>query len=286
MNVLPLNKRTQILHMLVEGSSMRSITRVVGVSMNAVVRLLRDAGEACEAYHDEHVREVPAQLVQCDEIWAFCYAKERNVDECVDPPEGAGDVWTWTAIDDSSRLILAWAVSPDRSPEYALEFMDDLRGRLANRVQLSTDGWGSYIPAVEGAFGGDVDYAQVIKTYGTGEERGEVIDVTKIPVSGDPDLWLAETAYVERHNLTTRMSMRRFTRLTNAHSKRIYRHCQALALYFTWYNFCRVHSTLKQTPAMEAGLAEYPYSLKWLVDLIDARKPLPGPRGPYKPRAR
>ena len=263
---------------------MRSISRVAGVSMNAVVRLLRDAGEACEEFHNEYVREVPSRLVQADEIWAFCYAKERNVDQCVDPPEGAGDVWTWTAIDTDSRLILCWAVSPDRSPEYALEFMDDLRGRLANRVQLSTDGWGSYIGAVEGAFGGAVDYAQVLKTYGTGDERGKVIDVRKVPVVGDPDLWLAETAYMERHNLTTRMSMRRFTRLTNAHSKRIYRHCQALALYFVYYNYVRVHSSLHQTPAMAAGLADYPYSLKWLVDLIDARKPPPKPRGPYKPR--
>lgn len=263
---------------------MRSISRVVGVSINTVKQLLIDAGEACAEYHDQHVREVTTGYVQCDEIWAFNYCKAKNVDKVKAAPEGAGDVWTWTALADESRLIVAWAVSPGRGPEYALEFMDDVAGRLSHRVQLSTDGHGSYLTAVEGAFGGNVDYAQVVKVYGTGEETGKVIDTHKTPIVGQPDLFEASTSHMERHNLTTRMSLRRFTRLTNAHGKKIEQHVNALALYFTWYNFCRIHSTLQQTPAMAAGLAETQHGLGWLIELIDARKPASSPRGSYKPR--
>ena len=176
-------------------------------------------------------------------------------------------------------------MSPTRDAEYALEFMDDLRSRLANRVQLSTDGWGAYPPAVEGAFGGDVDFAQVVKIYGTGEEAHRVIKTRKTVVVGDPEWSTISTSHMERHNLTTRMSLRRFTRLTNAHSKRVQRHCQALALYFTWYNFCRVHSTIRQTPAMAVGLADTQHGLGWIIALVDSMfPPHKGKRGPYGPR--
>ena len=278
-NQLPLNKRTQVLHLMVEGSSMRSISRVVGVSMGSIARLLTQAGAVCEEFHNERVREVRASHVQCDELWSFCYAKARNVACAKAAPDGAGDVWTWTALDSDTKLMLAWLVSPDCGSQYALELMDDLRDRVVDRVQLSTDGHGSYRGAVEEAFGADADYSMVTKVFGS----DGVIDQRKTVIQGNPDLTLADTAHVERHNLTTRMSLRRFTRLTNAHSKRIEQHCHAIALGFTYYNFCRWHSTLRQTPAMAAGLAETQYGLSWLVDLIDAKfPPHKGPRGPYK----
>ena len=265
---------------------MRSISRVVGVSMGSIARLLTQAGTVCEEFHNERVREVSTAHVQCDELWSFCYAKAKNVACAKAAPAGAGDVWTWTALADDPRLILSWAVSPDRGAEHAIEFMDDVRSRLADRVQLSTDGYPGYLGAVEGAFGGDVDYTQVVKVYGTGEDSGKVIDQVKTVMQGNPDVALASTSHMERHNLTTRMSLRRFTRLTNAHSKRIEKHCHAVALGFTYYNFCRWHSTLRQTPAMAAGLAETQYGLSWLVDLIDRKfPPHQGPRGPYRRKA-
>ena len=269
MNKLPLAKRTQILHMLVEGSSMRSISRVVGVSYNTVTKLLVDAGSTCAMFHDEAVRGVTSEFVECDEIWSFCYAKERNA-PFIQPndknaPDHAGDVWTWTAIDSDARLILTWLAALDRSSDTAMMFMSDLYSRLANRVQLSTDGLSAYLTSVEATFGSEVDYAQIIKTYG----HHHVTNVDKKYVSGDPDYYLASTSYMERHNLTTRMSIRRYTRLTNAFSKKLENHCHALALYFVYYNFCRKHSTINITPAMKAGLAEREYDLDWMVEMID-----------------
>ena len=279
MNKLPITKRAQILHMLVEGSSMRSITRVVGASINTVTKLLVDAGEACQEFHDRAVRDVPANRVECDEIWSFCYAKAKSVPSAIAAPSGAGDVWTWTGIDRDSKLILSWAISPGRGSEYAIELMDDLRSRLANRVQLTTDGHRAYLEAVEGAFGGDVDYAQLVKIYGPTQEATQgryspaaCLGATKTPVVGNPDHDSISTSFVERHNLTTRMSLRRFTRLTNAFSKKLENHLHALALYFVYYNFCRPHKTLKgDTPAMAAGLAEEPRGLEWIVELIEQR---------------
>ena len=279
MNKLPVAKRTQILHMLVEGSSMRSITRVVGVSINAVTKLLVDAGEACQEYHAKAVRDVHASRVEADEIWSFCYAKEKTVAHATAAPNGAGDVWTWTGLDRDSKLILSWAVSPGRGSEYAIELMDDLRSRLANRVQLTTDGHRAYLEAVEGAFGGDVDYAQLVKIYGPTQEVNQgryspaaCLGATKTPVVGNPDHDSISTSFVERHNLTTRMSLRRFTRLTNAFSKKLENHLHALALYFVYYNFCRPHKSLKgHTPAMAAGLAEEPHGLEWVIELIEKR---------------
>lgn len=290
MNKLSREKRTQILHLLVEGMSMRAASRISGASITTVAKLLVDAGKACAEYHDKHVKNVPARRVQADEIWSFCYSKEKNAPYAEKPIDKAGDVWTWTGIDADSKLIISWTVG-GRDSSYALELMDDLRKRLANRVQLTTDGHKAYLEAVEGAFGGDVDYAQLIKLYGSPpvEEQRRYSPATCIGterniIVGDPDDADISTSYVERQNLTMRMSMRRFTRLTNAFSKKLENHCHSLALYFTYYNFCRVHTSLKRTPAEAAGLADREYDLGWIVDLIAARAPKLGPRGPYKPR--
>lgn len=292
MNKLPLHKRVMILSLLVEGMSMRSISRTVGVSINTVTKLLVEAGEACAAYHDETVRDVTASKVQCDEIWSFCYAKDKNVAKAKKAPEGAGDVWTWTAIDSDSKMILAYEVG-DRSGATAIEFMDDLRARLANRVQLTTDGHKAYLEAVEGAFGGDVDYAQLVKLYGEpsggrGHERkyspSECTGIMKRRVEGSPDPDHVSTSHVERQNLSMRMGMRRFTRLTNGFSKKLENHLHMLSLYFVHYNFCRMHKSLRMSPAMAAGVSDTLHDVEWIVSLIDARAPAPKKRGPYKKR--
>lgn len=290
MNKLPLQKRVQIIAMLVEGSSMRSISRVVGVSINTVTKLLVEAGEAAAAYHDETVRDVKAKRVQCDEIWSFCYAKQKNVGTAKAAPEEAGDVWTWTALDAESKLIVSYLVG-GRDGSYAKEFMDDVADRLANRVQLTTDGHGAYLDAIEGAFGIDVDYAQLVKLYGTAPESAkgryspaECIGARKEKKTGNPDKAHVSTSYVERQNLSMRMGMRRFTRLTNGFSKKLDNHFHMIALYFLHYNFCRIHKTLKMSPAMAAGVTDTLRDVEWVVSLIDARAPKPGPRGPYKKR--
>ena len=289
MNKLPEHKRVQVLNMLVEGSSMRSIERVVGVNINTVMKLLVDAGKVAAEFHNEAVQDVAARHVQCDEIWSFCYAKQKNADRASGVVDEAGDVWTWTGIDSDTKLIVSWLVG-GRDSGYALDFMDDLRSRLANRVQLSTDGHRAYLEAVEDAFGADVDYAMLVKLYGQSadeEERrryspGKCVGVRRVYVSGQPDMAEASTSYVERHNLTMRMSMRRFTRLTNAFSKKVENHAHALALYFLFYNFMRPHMSLKgQTPAQAAGLANRALDMRWLAERMDARAPKPR-RGPYK----
>jgi len=247
MNKLPDAKRIQILHMLVEGSSMRSISRIVGCSINTVTKLLVEAGEACFAYHDENVRGLHSKRIQCDEIWSFCYSKQKNVATAKAAPEQAGDVWTWTSLDADSKLICNWIVG-GRDAEYAMMLMDDLRARLETRVQLTTDGHKAYLEAVEGAFGGAVDYAQLVKLYGAAPESfkgryspADCIGAKPRRIEGNPDLAHVSTSYVERQNLNMRMGMRRFTRLTNAFSKKLDNHCHALSLYFTYYNFVRIH---------------------------------------------
>jgi IS1 family transposase len=287
MNKLDHAKRVQILAMLCEGSSMRSISRVADVSINTVSKLLVEAGEACLILHDETVRNVKASRIQCDEIWSFCHAKAKNVATAKAAPEGAGDVWTWTAIDADSKLIVSYYVG-DRSGESAMWLMDDLQARLANRVQLTTDGHKAYLEAVEGAFGGDVDFAQLVKLYGptiTAPGRyspAECIGAKKQRVEGNPDIKHVSTSYVERQNLTMRMSMRRFTRLTNAFSKKLDNHIHALALYFVFYNFTRIHKTLRMSPAMAAGVTDRLWSLDDVIAKIDELAPAPKPRGPYK----
>lgn len=269
---------------------MRSISRVVGCSINTVTKLLVEAGEACAAYHHETVRNVEASKIQCDEIWAFCYAKKKNVPTAKAAPEFAGDVWTWTALDADSKLIVSYLVG-GRDSGYALEFMDDVKARLANRVQLTTDGHKAYLEAVEEAFGADVDYAQLVKLYGASPDAvkgryspAQCTGIKKNRIEGEPDIKHVSTSYVERQNLTMRMSMRRFTRLTNGFSKKIDNHIHMLSLYFVHYNFCRIHKTLKVTPAMEAGLTKELHSMEFIVDLMDARAPKPKKRGPYKKR--
>jgi IS1 family transposase len=278
MNKLPLAKRVQILSMLVEGSSMRSISRVVGVSINTVTKLLVDAGLACEEHHDANVRNVPAKRLQCDEIWSFCYAKQKNVADAKAPAAGAGDVWTWTALESESKMILAWAVG-SRDGQTAAGFMHDLAERLATRVQLTTDGHKAYLEPVEGAFGLDGDYAILLKLYGEASERGPerkyspsvCLGARKETISGSPDREHVSTSHVERHSLTMRMSMRRFARLTNAFSK-LENHCHALALYFVHHNFCRIHKTLRVSPAMAAGVCGSLWSMEDVVRLIDERE--------------
>jgi IS1 family transposase len=269
---------------------MRSISRITGVSFNTVTKLLEDGGKACAAYHDVTVRNVKATHVQCDEIWSFCYAKDKNVATAKAAPEGAGDVWTWTAIDRDHKMILAFEVG-DRSGATALDFMTDLRARLATRVQLTTDGHKAYLEAVEGAFGMDVDYAMLVKLYGdaTGKKShekkyspAECTGVRKELISGNPVKELVSTSHVERQNLSMRMGMRRFTRLTNGFSKKLENHLHMLSLYFVHYNFVRMHKSLRMTPAMAAGVTDKLHDLAWLVEVIDAAAPAPQPRGPYK----
>lgn len=291
MNKLPLAKRVQILSMLCEGSSMRSISRVADVSINTVSKLLVEAGEACAAYHWANVRGVKAKRVQCDEIWSFVGAKAKNVAAAKGTPEG--DVWTWTAIDADSKLIISYMVG-DRSGETANFFIDDLRQRVDGRMQLTTDGHKAYLEAVAGAFSeGGVDYAMLVKLYGepkgkTPDERryspAECTGTRKRRVTGHPDPAYVSTSYVERANLTMRMSMRRFTRLTNAFSKKVDAHIDALSLYFVFYNFTRAHKTLRMSPAMAAGIADKLWSMEDVVALIDARAPEPKKRGPHKKR--
>jgi IS1 family transposase len=289
MNKLPLETRVQILSMLCEGSSMRSVSRVTGVSFNTIVKLLIDAGHACAAFHDTTVRGITAKSIQADEIWSFGYAKQKNVKFAKAAPEGAGDVWTWTAIDADSKLIVSWHVG-DRSQHTGISFMGDLKARLANRVQLTTDGHKAYLKAVA-VVDFDADYAMLNKIFATdyaGAGRyspPKCIGAIKNPIMGNPDPDLINTSFAERQNLTMRMSMRRFTRLTNAFSKKFENHCHALALYFVFYNFCRVHKTLGATPAMAAGLTDRIMKMTDIVELIDTANPLPAVRGPYKKTA-
>ena len=289
MNKLPTAKRAKILTLLCEGMTMRAIARAEDVSFNTVAKSLQDAGSVCAQMHDELVQGVKASRIQCDEIWSFNYCKERTVATAKRAPADAGDIWTWTAIDADSKLIVSYLVG-DRSGETAIELMDDLRSRLVNRVQLSTDGLKSYLEAVEGAFGGDIDYAQVIKQYGpTPSPAGryspaECTGIRKVSVEGNPDMKHANTSFVEAHNKTMRMHMRRFTRLTNGHSKKVANHAHMVALYTMYYNFIRTHSKLKMTPAMEAKIATTFSTFDDVIARIDAANPPAKVRGPYKKR--
>jgi IS1 family transposase len=291
MNKLPLTKRVQILSMLCEGSSMRSISRVADVSINTVTKLLVDAGETCLALHDELVRGVKAERVQCDEVWSFCYAKAKNVAKASAAPEGAGDVWTWTALDAATKLMVSYFVG-DRTRESAMILADDMRVRITSeRVQITTDNNFAYKNPLEEAFGADMDYATLEKVYRTDPKVAAgrysppiCIGARKRTVYGAPDVDHISTSYVERSNLSIRMQNRRFTRLTNAFSKKFENHVHALALYFMFYNFVRQHKTLRMSPAMAAGIADTLWTMEDIAERIEARRPKAGKRGPYKKR--
>ncbi|MCW5696327.1 MAG: helix-turn-helix domain-containing protein [Bauldia sp.] len=274
MNKLPLAKRVQILSMLCEGWSMRSISRVVDVSINTVSKLLIDAGKVCAGFHDATVRDVKAQQVQVDEIWSFTYAK-KNVRTAKAGPDRAGDTWTWTAIDADSKLIVSWLVG-GRDGEYALAFIVDVASRLANRVQLTSTGHAAYLRAVEETFGADLDYAVIQKLYGAAPEAAkghyspaECIGVRKEQVEGNPHPAHVSTSYVECSNLTMRMHNRRFTQLTTAFSKKFENHVHMVALYTVWYNFVKMKA-VRLSPAMAAGVTERLWSMEDVATLVDA----------------
>ncbi len=290
MNKLSVKARAQMLSMLCEGASMRSVSRLADVSINTVAKLLIDAGKFCAAFHDDNVRGVSAKRIQCDEIWSFTYAKQKNVKTATDAPEWAGDTWTWTGIEADTKLIVSWLVG-GRDSEYAMAFMDDLRSRLANRVQLTTDGHKAYLEAVEGAFGGDVDYAVLHKVYGASPDGAkgkyspaDCIGTQKHRIEGDPDLKHVSTSYIERNNLTMRMHNRRFTRLTNAFSKKFESHVHMVAIWAVWYNWVRIHKTLRVSPAMEAGLTNRLWNFEEIVAAMDIVAPKAGRPKTYKKR--
>jgi IS1 family transposase len=275
MNILATDKRAQILNCLVEGCSMRSTSRLTGAAKKTVERMLVSAGTACAKFIDKTMRGLNCKLLQVDEVWSFTYAKQKNVPKHMQGNDKVGDTWTWIAIDSKSKLIPCWHVGK-RNAKDAYLFVNDLAARLASRVQLTSDGLKAYVEAVEGAFGADIDYAQLIKLYGSDLGQDEVrysppvcTGTRKVRIAGQPDKALVSTSHIERQNLTLRMSNRRFTRLTNAFSKKLENHKHAAAIHFMHYNFCRIHQTLRVTPAMEAGITDHVWTMEEVVDLTD-----------------
>ncbi len=285
MNRMDTKRRAAIIAALVEGVGIRSTCRMTGASKGAVTRLIAELGPVCAAYMDEVFHDLPCNRFEVDEIWAFCYAKAKNVPAEKRGTFGYGDVWAFTAIDATTKLIPTFLVG-SRDAGCATEFMQDLAGRLVNRVQLTTDGHKMYLNAVPDAFGGEIDYAMLVKMYGAsseGEYRyspAECIGCEKHAVTGNPDKKHVSTSYVERSNLSMRMGLRRYTRLTNAHSKKLENHCAALAIYFMHYNFARIHSTIRCSPAMAAGVTPHLWSIAEIVNLLPAEAPKK--RGHYK----
>jgi IS1 family transposase len=276
MNRLDSTSRAMVVRCLVEGNSIRATVRLTGAAKNTVVKLLVEVGAACAKFMDEKMRDLPCKRLQADEIWSFVYAKQRNVTAKIAEERIAGDVWTWVAIDADTKLVPCWMLG-QRDASSARDFMEDLAGRLANRVQLTTDGLKVYLTAVEKAFGGEIDYAMLVKIFGESPEPQKryspavCVACERYPVTGDPDPAHVSTSYVERQNLNMRMGMRRFTRLTNAFSKKIENLAATVALYYTYYNFCRVHQTLKTTPAVKAGIADHVWSVDEIVALLDQK---------------
>ena len=274
MNQLDAKKRAQVLMAICEGNSIRSVTRMFGVGKNTVARLLLAAGAACAQYQDKALRNLTCKRLQCDEIWSFCYAKDKNIPAERQGEFGVGSVWTWMALDADTKLIVSWMVG-DRDAGSAHQFMKDLAGRLSHRVQLTTDGHAAYLSAVENNFGSDIDYAMLVKIYGAARETearyspAECIGCNRKEISGKPDSKHVSTSYVERQNLTMRMHNRRFTRLTNAFSKRIDHHVAAISLHFMYVNFIRIHKTLRFTPAMAAGVTDRLWDMSDVVALLD-----------------
>jgi IS1 family transposase/lambda repressor-like predicted transcriptional regulator len=283
MNRLSTEQRGQIISLMVEGMSMRAISRSTGVARNTIDKLLSDLGRECADFMDVHVRNLTPERVECDEIWAFCYAKQKNVPEDFQGTLGYGDVWTWTCIDSDTKLVPSWLVG-ERTTQDCYTFLADLRSRMVpgHRMQITTDGFGSYPPVIDALWRGNVDYMQVIKEYKQApadEARkyspASCSSMQKTVVMGDPDERSANTSFVERQNLTMRMGMRRFTRLTNGFSKKIENHAYAVSLHYMHYNFARPHKTLTKrygrptTPAMAAGLAKAPWSVFQIAELLD-----------------
>jgi len=292
MNRTDFKTRKLILRCLVEGMSARATARTAEVSKNTVLKYTVDAGKACADYQSKAFHNLPCTKIQCDEIWSFVYCKDKNVKRATNAPREAGDVWTWTAICADTKLVPCWRVG-DRSGMTAIDLMDDLMPRLANRVQLTTDGLKAYLEAVEGAFGGDVDYAQLVKLYGESADGkrhdkkyspATCTGAKKVVIEGNPDEDKISTSYVERQNLTMRMSMRRFTRLTNAFSKKVENHAHSVALHFMHYNFVRIHQTLRVTPAMAAGVTDTLWELDDLVKMIEEAAPKPNRPKTYRKR--
>ncbi|MBT9444415.1 MAG: IS1 family transposase [Hyphomonadaceae bacterium] len=295
MNRLDTKTRAQILRSLVEGNSILATSRMTDTSKEAVLKLLVDAGRACASYQDRVLRDLPCKRVQVDEIWSFTYAKQKNVAKAKAAPEGAGDTWTWTAICADTKLAISWLVG-GRDATYATAFLQDCYERLAGRIQLTSDRYGAYNRAVRDVFGIDVDWAMLVKIYGGGEtgqgggggrySPGECKGIRKDKMIGKPDPAHISTSYVERQNLTMRMHMRRFTRLTNAFSKKLENHAHAVSLHFFYYNFIRIHQSLRVTPAMAANVTERIWDVEDIVTLIDEATPAPAKRGPYKKKAK
>lgn len=269
MNRIPHEKRVQVLRTLLDGTSMRATSRITGVAFNTIKTLLIQAGKVAAAYHDVHVRDVQAKYVECDEVWSYIFAKAKRVAKMPSAPPDAGSIWTWTALDADSKLIIAYLVG-GRSMTYATTFLRDLNARLARPCQLTTDGYAAYEEAISDAFGRGVDYAQDL---GFGDT---------LVVSGNPDPDHISTAYVERQNLTMRMCMRRFTRKTNAFSKKAANHVAMICLYFLYYNFCRIHQSVRMTPAMAAGIDPVLHDVDWIAELVEQAFPEPSPRGSYR----
>jgi IS1 family transposase len=280
MNRLTTSQRAQVVRCLVEGNSIRATVRMTGVAKNTIANLLVDLGRVCEAYQDEHLRNLPCRRIQRDEMWGFIRAKQKNVTE-EKMAQGCGDVWTWVAIDADTKLVPCWMVG-QRDIASATDFIGDLASRLNHRVQLTTDGHRLYLAAVEDAFGGDIDYAQLIKVYGASGEAqtryspGQCIGIECRAVTGSPDPKHISTSYVERQNLTMRMSMRRLTRLTNAFSKKLENHMAANALHFIYYNFARIHQSLRVSPAMAAGVTDKLWDVEDIVALLEPKSELDG----------
>jgi IS1 family transposase len=276
MNRLDTRTRARVVAALVEGNSIRATVRMTGVAKNTITNLLVDLGEACAKYQDETLRNLSCKRIQCDEIWSFCYSKAKNVPEQFEGQFGYGDIWTWTAICPDCKLVPAVFVGR-RDAECAKEFTDDLKSRLKHRIQLTTDGYKVYLDAVESAFGAGVDYAMLVKLFGnegsnkspeTRYSPSVCTGIRKEVIQGTPDEKHISTSHVERQNLTMRMSMRRFTRLTNGFSKKVHNHFCAISLHFVYYNFGRIHQTLRVTPAMEAGVSDHVWTIEEIVGLL------------------
>lgn len=274
MNRLPLSKRCKIIQLLVEGNSLRSASRIADVSFNTVLKLVVDVGKVCIEYHDRIINNIKSDRVQCDEIWSFVYSKEKNTPES---KGGAGDIWTWIGMDADSKLIISWYVG-NRDADSANIFMQDLSKRLKTKVQLTTDGFRVYLDAVNNAFETEIDFAQLVKLYSKGKSADHHPDKSKgysryvgsqkIIMFGRPNPKFISTSYIERQNLNIRMGVRRFTRKTNAFSKKIENHCYSIALYHVYYNFVRIHKSLRVTPAMQAGITKKPLTFEDIAKLI------------------